>query len=403
MNIRYLFAGLLWVLLPVVVFAQNDVPSWAATCGDKGLWLGISPQITNKEEARCFAITNAMLSYMFTTGNANVSSSFKDSYVECSVAGSTSGNEDFGEQCIVELKNIAVDVVREYHSGNGEYFVACKIVDDNKSTTSLQCIRNVTASIKSENFKRPGNYEFSSSYLLTMGEKKFQISFASNACEDELKFNLRGEDVIVYNTNVTAQIYKPAVLGRASGSDRKSYKAQQRNSLGYTQFREFNFWPLFSSEFSGQSHSAYMSMGEKEETSEKSLYKSAGRLLPVNLCLNSVNGTEVVYSAPNVKKPGKNALVFEGGAQNLSAPLWFAKSYAFYHLLNEISAGITAYVTATQNEQTGASGSSQITDVVKIRIHSIDWCPDVPDKTKVSPGGRVMNVPFVKVYCNPAK
>lgn len=144
-------------------------------------------------------------------------------------------------------------------------------------------------------------------------------------------------------------------------------------------------------------------MGEKEETSEKSLYKSAGRLLPVNLCLNSVNGTEVVYSAPNVKKPGKNALVFEGSAQNLSAPLWFAKSYAFYHLLNEISAGITAYVTATQNEQTGASGSSQITDFVKIRIHSIDWCPDVADKSKVSPSGQVMNVPFVKVYCNPAK
>lgn len=403
MNIRYLFAGLLWVLLPVVVFAQNDVPSWAATCGDKGLWLGISPQITNKEEARCFAITNAMLSYMFTTGNANVSSSFKDSYVECSVAGSTSGSENIEEECIVELKNIAVDVVREYHSGNGEYFVACKIVDDNKSTTSLQCIRDITTSIKKENFSRPGNYEFSNRYLLTMGDKKFQISFVSNACQDELIFNLRGEDIIVYNTGTSAQKYKPAALGRATGGSYKSYKTQLKNSLGYTQFREFNFWPLFSSEFSTLSEYMCTTEGEKEESSEKSLHKSAGKLLPVKLCLNSVNGTEVIYTVPDVKQPGRKLLVFEGSAQNLSAPLWFAKSYAFYHLLNEVSAGIAAYVVATQNEQTGANSALQAVDVPKIRIHSIDWCPDVPDKTKVSPSGQVMNVPFVKVYCNPAK
>lgn len=403
MNIRYLFAGLLWVLLPVALLAQNDVPSWAATCGDKGLWLGISPQITNKEEARCFAITNAMLSYMFTTGNANVSSSFKDSYVECSVAGSTSGSENIEEECIVELKNIAVDVVREYHSGNGEYFVACKIVDDNKSTTSLQCIRDITTSIKKENFSRPGNYEFSNRYLLTMGDKKFQISFVSNACQDELIFNLRGEDIIVYNTGTSAQKYKPAALGRATGGSYKSYKTQLKNSLGYTQFREFNFWPLFSSEFSTLSEYMCTTKGEKEESSEKSLHKSAGKLLPVKLCLNRVNGTEVIYTVPDVKQPGRKLLVFEGCAQNLSAPLWFAKSYAFYHLLNEVSAGIAAYVVATQNEQTGANSALQAVDVPKIRIHSIDWCPDVPDKTKVSPSGQVMNVPFVKVYCNPDK
>ena len=403
MNIRYLFAGLLWALLPVALLAQNDVPSWAATCGDKGLWLGVSPHITNKDEARCFAITNAMLSYMFTTGNASISSSYKKSYVEISVAGSTSGSENIEEECIVELKNIAVDVVREYHSGNGEYFVACKIATDNKSTTSLQCIRDITTSIKKENFNRPGNYEFSNRYLLTMGDKKFQISFVSNACEDELMFNLRGEDIIVYNTGTSAQKYKPAALGRATGGSYKSYKTQLKNSLGYTQFREFNFWPLFSSEFSTLSEYMCTAEGEKEESSEKSLHKSAGKLLPVKLCLNSVNGTEVIYTVPDVKHSGRKLLVFEGNAQNLSAPLWFAKSYAFYHLLNEVSAGIAAYVVTTQNEQTGANSALQAVDVPNIRIHSIDWCPDVPDKTKVSPSGQVMNVPFVKVYCNPAK
>ena len=402
---KKVFIGLFLALLPLSFFAQSKVPLWAEKCGDNGLWLGVSPQIYNKEEARLFAITNAMLSYVFTTGNADFSATTTNSSTSLNAGEKCSSKKDYAEKSLVELKNVSVDVVQESYN-NGEYYVACKIVSDNSSSTSLKFSRYIITNSESENSGWSHKNNFVSKYLLRIGLHLFEITFASNGNYDELEFKSGGENTVIsYSEGTPALKYRQALFGESTRGNCKSYITQLKNSLGYTQFREFNFLPLLAPDIRVLSRVTSIRSDDKKENNMLAVYKSEGKLLPVKLYMDNLDGGELEYVVPSAGVNGKNVQVYDGFQQEFDAPLWVAKSRSFYNVLNDIALDITKNIPPEDLvEYYTADGKIDVEKMYqKVSGYTIDWRPDVSNKMGTAASGELLYEPFIRVYCDLSK
>lgn len=118
-------------LAPVAMAKDTDplFPRWWNTHED-GIYVGISLPTLDGETAKIAAVTNALYSFLHSTGCHIV-------YTAEITKDQLSIKKDCRAVCMGFEKGFAISILHEYYNSKGEYFVLCAIKSDVKSSNKI--------------------------------------------------------------------------------------------------------------------------------------------------------------------------------------------------------------------------------------------------------------------------
>lgn len=343
------------------VLAKKEViPAWVNGLGERGLWLGVSPPIANKEQARCFAITNAVLSYLYAEGGAEITNIVKTRNREMDKEHYYS----FLEDANVGLFNIGIDVVNEYYNKRNEYIVACQIKKDTESSSTLTLKKSV--------LYLQGETKCIVSVLLRSEPFNFKILYDS---EEGLKYALNGEEKSVDCLNKSRYRYPSRSLLNIDKNVDDVYIEKNKGNIGLSQFIRFCYLPLVADSIDVQSVTELKNENSLVIVDNTTNYIGVGKSVPLKMYLSEIKGTDMKYKLPKVKinECDVSEDVQVGLLSKLVTPFLTSMQVAFYESIH-VMASLDGSKFKLKESVSEDRVLSKSVSSAKIDNFEIDWC-----------------------------
>lgn len=249
-------------------------PRWWNT-SENGMYVGISLPTLDGESAKIAAVTNALYSFLHTTG----------CHIRYMAEIETNEEQEINRVVCKGLeKGFTISILQEYYNSKGEYFVLCAIssdvkssnamvidwyLDDTNSDGSLSVIVEVKAKIN--------RFPFESSM-------QYEVSWALNS--QKYKLNCNGKDFIHNKDIEINDDISDFILG---------------GDIGLTQLRLLTTFPLLTDTISFTSSSII----SDESFFSKTLIMGEGKSMPHNIQLSDYSDRGLTFNVherfPNLK------------------------------------------------------------------------------------------------------
>lgn len=368
--------------------AENSVsneliPSWVNGSVENGFWIGISPPIANKNQARCFALTNAILSYLYASGGANISSDIEYFQSE------TKEQEyySFKENSIAILSNIKIDIIKEYYNQRNEYIIACQIKENTNSSTSLSIEK--------------------STFIYSDDDTKYIVRILLHSELGDFKILYQSDNTLIYALNNDNEFTEPqntyefkypyTSLLRINKTADDWFSKRIYNNIGLSLFKLYSSLPLIADTIEVNSIMAEMIEIDNIYTESSANYKGLGKTMPLNFYLSGINENNIIYRIPKPQITESDALengnMFIGYSNYKIKPFWTSMQVAFYeatelfaHILISHVENTEAKIDLIPNKKSTTIGPPlESSSSITIDNFEINWCIKKQTTNNINP------------------
>lgn len=382
------------------IFARNNsrtsvksaekelIPSWVNGSVERGLWIGMSPPIADEEHARCFAVTNAVLSYLYAVGGGVISND-----VEILNHGMQQEQQySFNEKTRVIISNLRIDIVNEYYNKRNEYVVACQIKKDKASLSAL--------SVSKDFFYRDGETKCIVEMSLRTEFGDFLIFYDG---KNSIKYLYNDEEGIINCNNRVTYNYPSVSLFSVNKKADDLYIERVESNIGWSQFLSYCYLPLISDCLDVMSCVELKAENDVVVNINTTNYKGIGVNVPLKIYLSEIKGKNMIYRIPKCELDENNTSedTHVGLINNKIKPFWTSMQFAAYESIHVLASLNIAIHLDRENEVPYHEdvSSTNVISLSSVKIDNIEFDWGIGKESLKMCG----NTPFVRVRWNNKK